>query len=487
VKQSGRNGSSANRSSANGPRYGSTRPRLASPSWGRRSYGAEVAEVAAAFGIELLPWQELAAQRLLEHGPDGRRRYRTALVSVARQNGKTYWLRAVVLWWLTVHADRLESPQSVVHAANTRGLASDVWSGVVRLLEEKRPDLVADVKRGAGRERLTLSNGSTYEPLAASDAWHGRSVDLAIVDEVWAIKSSVLDDGILPTTMARPDPLVLMASTAGDESSVAMRGWRDRGLASIDAARKSAHLLLEWSAPEDADPQSSSSWAMANPGMGRTIRRDALSEASTMPRREAFYRAHLNRWVVSSVGTWLPDGTWSTLAAEVDLEAEADPSRGPVLAVELDRTSGEYALVTATPLEGGRVHIGSRPLPDEASLWRELETPILAGTTVLLPPLFEERAPFVWHGENVSTVGDRELRTWAALAEQAILGGLVVHDGSELLGDQVARTIARTTHNGTTLVGVSKQSVHSVRALVWALTEATKIDRAVPRAVVRFA
>jgi hypothetical protein len=470
------------------PKYGSTRPRLSTPTWGRASFGAGVAEAGAQLGLELLPWQAHASDRLLEYDRrTGRRRYRTALVGVARQNGKSWWLRSLVWWWLTAHATAQGEPQCIVHAANTRALAVDQWAGLVRLVEEHQPGLVEKVVRGSGRERLTLVNGSTYEPIAASDAVHGRSVDLFLVDEVWDVKPTVLDDGILPTTMARPDPLVLMASTAGDEGSVAMRAWRDRGLAAIDTGRRSGHLFLEWSADEADDPDDPHTWAKANPGLGRTIRLDALREAAANPNRPAFLRAHLNRWVTTTADTWLPAGTWGLYRGETP---DQDPSRPVVHAVELNRRGGGYAVVTCTPAPSGRVHVTAAHPATESALWELLREPMTtggAGARVLLPPLFAERAPFPWHGDHVVTVGDRELRAWATLAQQAIAAGLVSHDGGTVLADQLERCVGKLTTTGTVLTGTAGQSVHAVRALVWALVDATRLERTVPRAVVRFA
>lgn len=430
-----------------------------------------------------MPWQTYAADRILEHDVDGRNRWRTLLLTVGRQNGKTFLLRALTVWWLTSRAAE-HGPQAVVHAANTRSLAVDQWATVVRTFEEHLPGAIERVTRGSGRERLTLVDGSTYQPTASTDAVHGLSVDLFLVDEVWDIRPTVLDDGILPTTMARPDPLVAMFSTAGDENSVAMRAWRERGLVDIDRGEASSHLFLEWSAPDSADPDDPDTWAYANPGMGRTIRPESLQQASKNPNRAAFYRAHLNRWVRSEK-SWLPLGLWEKL--ETSDPGDLDPARPAVVAIEQDRGGGAFAIVTASPLESGRVYVETSAATTEPDLWAQLEGHLDAGRTVLVPPLFPDRCPFPIR-ETMKVAGDRELRAWSTLVEQAVTTGRVCHDGSALLTEQLARTTARPRDGGLFLgTAVVGASIHSVRALVWAVAEATRIEAPSAAPVIRFA
>ncbi|CAB4169347.1 HNHc domain containing protein [uncultured Caudovirales phage] len=464
-------------------RKGENRPRLETPTMGAIEKGLEVEAIAKRIGLDLMPWQTYAAQRLLEETKPGQRRFRTSLVTVGRQNGKTFLLRSLVVWWLTSHAVEA-GPQTVVHAANTRSLAVDQWAGVVRLFEEHLPGSIEKISRGAGRERLNLVDGSTYQPIASTDAVHGLSVDLFLVDEVWDIKPTVLDDGILPTTMARPQPLVAMFSTAGDENSNAMRSWRERGLGDIQKPTSgSSHLLLEWSAPDDSDPDDPNTWAAANPGMGRTIQLDALRQASKNPNRSAFYRANLNRWVQTE-RAWFPVGLWSKLKTD---PPALDRNRLPVTAIEQDRTGGSFAIVTAQPTDTGRVYVTTTTAETESELWELLKPRIVNRETVLLPPLFPQRAP--WDlPETVRVVGDREIRGWSTFVEQAVTTGMVGHDGSPLLAEQLGRTTARPRDGGLFIgTAVPGASVHAVRALVWVVAEATRLEKPKPAPVIRFA
>jgi len=458
--------------------FGRDLPRLATPDPGNFGDGPLLIELADRLELPLMPWQQYAADRLTRDG------IRTALVSVARQNGKSYLLRALVAHWLINRAAN-DGPQTVVLAANSRNLAVDQWQSIIRTFEQHLPGAIEKVSRGAGRERLTMVDGSTFEPVAATDSIHGRSVDLFLVDEVWDIKSTVLDDGILPTTIARPKPLVAMFSTAGDENSHAMRAWRENGITDIDAGTSGSHLFLEWSPPDDASEDDPETWAYSNPGLGRTVTLEALEAASKRPNRQAFIRAHLNRWV-SVVDAWLPVGHWQRLENHPE-PADYDPDRFPVVAIEQDKTTGAFAIVTARPLKSKRVHVTAYSVKKEAELWEALRPRVEAGDVVLLPPLMPERASFDLP-DTVRVVGNREIKAWAAFVEQAILTGVVSHSGDVQLSEQLGRTTTRLTREGNLTLGtaVPGASVHAVRAMVWAVAEATRLEKPAPAPVIAF-
>src|SRR5262245_1903413 len=73
---------------------GRTEPRLFTPPLRplnrKTSRGFEVIDFAKMIGEPLLPWQEWAVIHALELNPDGTYRFRTVLILVARQNGKSH-------------------------------------------------------------------------------------------------------------------------------------------------------------------------------------------------------------------------------------------------------------------------------------------------------------------------------------------------------------------------------------------------------------
>ena len=109
-------------------------------------------------GVTLLPWQRWLSIHALELLPDGRLRFRTILVLVARQNGKSTWAKVLVLFLLMVRQVRL-----VLGTAQDLDLAEDLWDETLDLLydgDDDEPgeleDLVARVQRVNGKKQFTL-------------------------------------------------------------------------------------------------------------------------------------------------------------------------------------------------------------------------------------------------------------------------------------------------------------------------------------------
>jgi phage terminase large subunit-like protein len=67
------------------------------------SWGFSVIEFATdMLGVDLMPWQQWLLIHALERNPDGTPRFRTVLVLVARQNGKSTLLQVLSLYMLFV-------------------------------------------------------------------------------------------------------------------------------------------------------------------------------------------------------------------------------------------------------------------------------------------------------------------------------------------------------------------------------------------------
>lgn len=74
-------------------------------------------------GIRLDPWQRWFLIHALEVTPDGSFRFRTVLLLVARQNGKTTVVKALILW--AMYTGRVSV---VVGTAQDRDIARRAWN-----------------------------------------------------------------------------------------------------------------------------------------------------------------------------------------------------------------------------------------------------------------------------------------------------------------------------------------------------------------------
>lgn len=394
-----------------------------------------------------MPWQRAALDGQLEYDPDSpdpvalTRRY--SLVSVARQNGKTVALLALVGWWLTECARLRGRPQTVVLLTNQLKLSHDLFEAIAKVLE---PKYGAVTKSSYGRESLTMPDGSVLKIVADTPrAGHGLSPDLVVADEIWDVSEEAIDVGLIPAQRARRHCLLSMWSTAGTDQSRLMLRWRTEGLEQIDRGDPGRLWYAEWSVdPNSAYENDPALWALANPAIGITIDRDRLLEESQMPNRAAFLRGYLNLWI-SSDRSWLPAGLWETLRSEeprlpyqvIAVDCSLDGERFAAVGAEVDDVGGITLSVIAQT-------------KTQHELWELVAGQFPATAKIAVSPSLEIGLPVTWKPRS-TLVGYGELVKWTAPARAAILEGRVKHRGDVGLADHMSRAVASTTQAGMAL------------------------------------
>jgi hypothetical protein len=442
------------------PARGRTAPRLATPVIGDSSHGPAVARwVRRHFPFRPMAWNRVAWDRVLtlDHG---RLVHRQALISVARQNSKTTWAQGLAGWWLTELADRA-GPQTVLWLSHDLRLSERSFTFLHRILEPR----VIYRTFSFGRQRMLLDNGSELAVASnTASAGHGFSVDLAIADESWRLKPECIDDGVIPSMRARPSPLLVMTSTAGDESSTLLRDWRERGLAAIEQGDPTSLCFLEWSMPAGADPYDARLWSWPNPCLGSTLSRDTLRAESHGP-RSTFLRASLNQWV-SSADSWLPAGQWDACR----VTTWPDPAAG-VVAAEVAQGGDRFYAVRAWTLNGivyAAPHIVTE---SEDELWAALEAVYGQVDQLAITPTLQLHLPTAMNRRTV-LVGLRELARHVPLVRSMIAAGQVAHTPSQLLDEHVGRAVA--TRQAGLSTAHSSGSIELARCLVWAVAMASR-------------
>ena len=283
--------------------------------------------------IDLLPWQKWLFIHALEieGSLDGawNFRYRTVLVLIARQNGKTMMSEILALFFLYALGVNL-----IIGTSTNLDAAEEVWDGVVDIAESN-DDLaseIEDIKKSSGRKTITLSGRRRYRVTAANrKGARGKSGDLILLDELREHKDFSAWSAVTKTTMARPNAIVWCMSNAGDGQSVVLRNLRMKAhkrLGDPDGINKSTGKdqieydeledfdddtlgIFEWSACPDANVTNRDEWAKANPslGYGFMTERSLASACATDPADE-FKTECLCQWVTSTVAPPFPVGAW---------------------------------------------------------------------------------------------------------------------------------------------------------------------------------
>jgi hypothetical protein len=435
------------------------------------SYAPEaIAWVREYLGVELYLWQRYALSRILEHTESGELRWRRVILTVARQSGKSVLSRGLCSWRLGA-SDVFGEPQEVLSIANVRDTARRHWSAAAAELERS---IGAKVRRSNGQEALELIDGSSWKVAAATlDGGVGSSLSLAFVDEGWRISRDVVQHALEPTMLATVSPQLILVSTAGDGGSDMLLEARSQALDELADPDNATTLILEWSAPPDADPGDRESWRQASPEWSPQ-RIEALEHAYRTtnaaaggPGELAWRTMYLNQWV-RSASSWIAPSSWAA-CANPELELPARPA-GTVAINDADQGEG-YSYVLAV-LDGDRVKVRGRVFATRRELWHELELLALErrGLTLLYPSSFEQHVARL-SGVELVKVATLEQRAGFAPTRSAIADARLEHDGDERLTEHVLSAVPRTIPDqGTTLSSnLSPVPIHAARALVWAV------------------
>lgn len=261
---------------------GKTEPRLWTPPLREltpdTSYGFDVIEFSREIlGLPLDPWEEWALIHLGELLPDGRPRFRTVLILVARQNGKTTLSKVLILYWMFV-----ERVPLILATSTDRNYAKAVWNEICdQVLANKwlsREVTGRAIRRQIGEESITNIHGSTYR-FAATNRRAGRSLTVhrLLLDELREHRDFSAWDAATNAMNAVSDAQVVAISNQGDADSIVLDSLRTPAIEYIENGEGDYRLgLLEWSAPPGAEPTDIDAIAQANPNLGRRLDPDAL-------------------------------------------------------------------------------------------------------------------------------------------------------------------------------------------------------------------
>jgi phage terminase large subunit-like protein len=325
---------------------GSTEPRIHTPLLKVLSKSQEVADLAEKIQLPLIPWQRWVLDDLLSVDDEQNWRKKTALVLVARQNGKTHLARMLILSHLFLWGSK-----NVLGMSSNRNMALDTFRQVAYTIEDNQflKNQVRQIRLANGQESITLLNGARYEIAAATrDAPRGKTADFLYIDELreWTQESFT---AALPVTRARPNAMTLMTSNAGDGFSTVLNDLRERCL-----SYPPDNLgFYEYSAPQHSKISDRKAWAMANPALGHLITEQTLEESVSTNSIEATKTEMLCMWVDSTVSPWV----YGSIEQCSDSTLEIPVGPQTIMAFDIAPTRRSGALVMGQ-VQDGKVAVG---------------------------------------------------------------------------------------------------------------------------------
>lgn len=270
----------AYRASASGEHFGVIEPRLFTPPLAdlddpANTYGYELIEFADSIGEPFDPWQRWLSIHVGELLPDGTPRFRTALVLVSRQSGKTRWAKVWGLWCLfSDMVEQYDEVATLLTISSKVEYAKEVWLAglaTARACPMTAVEIAPKGVREANGQECVSTVHNTRWKIAASNEDAGRSLTVhrLMVDELRRQKDFTAWAAAEPTTTAVADAQIVTLSNQGDDTAVVLDSLRIPALEFIESGEGDPRLgLFEWSAPDGSDPTNVPAILQANPNVG---------------------------------------------------------------------------------------------------------------------------------------------------------------------------------------------------------------------------
>jgi len=458
--------------------FGIEEPRIFTPPLRKltpaTSHGFEVITFAQdVLGLTLAPWQKWLYIHALELLPNGDYRFRTLLILVARQNGKTTWLQILALWAMYVNQCKL-----ILGTAQNLDVSEECWEGAVEMAQGV-PELLDEIDavvRVNGKKSLKLTTGERYKVAAASRrGGRGLSGDMVFLDELREHQTWEAWGAVTKTTMARSRALIIGLSNAGDRNSIVLLHLRDVAMEAIASGDKKTKTgIFEWSAPDGCDLTDVEGWRQANPSLGYTDIGMAAIQGALETDPEAVFRTEvLCQHVEQLTPTALPNEEWIECT---DPDSRIEEGAYLVFGVDVAWDESYACVVAAGVRADGLRHIEVIErregvdwvrdyIREGARRWAPLAVTVQrrgAPASSLIGQLDDCGAP-------LHPLPSDQLAPAAVAFKQAVLTGRVKHLGQPALNQAVAVAVGRTV-NDTWLLD-RKGSADDIAPLV-AATEA---------------
>ena len=407
--------------------------------------------------FELEEWQRWLIRHVLERYPDdhhkypGELRYKQVVISMGRQNGKSVLGAILGIYGLLQH---VQGPE-VISVASSVPQAEIIYKRVKFVIDSKqslRKRFKTTGTRGITSRQRTKP-GTYVVKTGQESSLQGVTMSVCLYDEIHLTKPETWSAVVFGIS-ARKDGMIIGITTAGDDKSILLKDLYKRGRKAALEGEDERFGFFLWEAPETTDIQDDESLKAgliaANPSIasGRIDIAQKINDVRNMPENQA-RRYALNQFVAAE-SSWLPMSNWNRLERHTGIDTN---TRDIVWGV--DRTENwTYASVTASIKKDGKMY---------TEVVASLQNPtvdVLEGICVELSN--RHGGLFMMESANLKDLAMRlrergvkteylsqsQMINACATAYSLIAEQRIVHSGSQLVGMQVPRGVAKNIGDG---------------------------------------
>ncbi len=443
--------------------------------------------------IVLRGWQRELNGYLFARGRDGRRKHRSALVGMARKNGKTAIGASIALGGLLLEGDGAE----VYACAGDKDQARILFGDAKRMVELD-PELESLTK--VYRDAIEVAGSGSVFRVLSSDAplKEGLSPTTVLFDELHVQPNRELWDVMNLGSGARVEPLVVAITTAGARTDslgndTVCYDLYQHGVRCARGEVVDPTFFFAWWEPRlgaEADHADPGVWGEANPGLGDLVAVEDFEAVLPRTPEGEFRTKRTNVWV-TAVDRALPHGAWDRLADRGRVVEPGDPR---VLGFDGSYRSDSTGLVGCTP-DGHLFVVGAWEAPPDDEHWRVNTQDVKATVLgVFAASNVSEIAcdPYRWQdviAQLVDELGEERVIEWPtnSLARMipawqkfydAVMDGRLSHDGDPRLARHIENVVLKRDARGTR---PTKEHKTSKRHIDLAVCAVIAYDRATAR------
>ena len=438
--------------------------------------------------IVLRPWQKELLNHIFAVRDDGLLKHRTALVGMARKNGKSALSSGIALWGLFMGDDGSE----IYSCAADRDQARIVFGDAKKMIEAE-PELMSQAK--LYRDAIEIpSMGSVYRVLS-SEAFtkEGLSPTLVVYDELHAAPNRELFDVMTLGMGARREPLLLAITTAGvktdntGQDSVAYSLYQYGQKVARGEVDDPSFFMSWWESPTESNHRDPEVWKLANPAFGDLNSVEDFESAVKRTPEAEFRTKRTNAWV-SSQTAWLPNNAWESRVIKKEIDKDV-----PVILGFDGSFSGDASVIVGVTIEEVP-HVflveAWEKQPEDTDDWRvdslEVENSIIEACSrmnvkeIACDPFRWQRTMQVLQDAGLpivewpSTSASRMIPACSKFYD-AVVSEKLTNDGNPLLTRHISNAVVKVDRLGPRIV---KEHRGSPRKIDGAVASIIAFDRA---------
>ena len=257
----------------------------------------------------LMPWQEFVVFNIFGfYYPNSNKRVTSKVyIEVARKNGKTAFLMAIMLYLMIADNESGAECDIVANCAKQAGIGFEMAKKFVSSLDAKGKYFKKY------RDKIKFEKQSAFFQVLASDASRldGLNSYAFVLDECHEQKDSKIWDVMVSSQGMRENALGIITTTAGFNLFGFCYNYRSLCLEILAGVKENdRQFTVIYTLDEGDDYTDEKNWIKANPSLGVTVKSEYLQEhvlnaKNNKSLEHGVLTKQFNMWV-SSADKWLP-------------------------------------------------------------------------------------------------------------------------------------------------------------------------------------